>query len=113
MKYYIRKTEAVTIKLATPPVELWSSEFEKLSENPYTGSSEEEFVNYIASYVWENAKHELSDDAIELLDNLFDGPMEEISNSSDHGGNSRLELGVPDPKYRKNGNFNCTAVSER
>lgn len=113
MKYYIRKTEGVTLKLATQPVELDSTEFEKLSENPYTGTSEDEFVNYIASYDWESAKHELADETVEVLDDLFDGPMEEISNSSDHGGNSRLELGVPDPKYRKNGNFNCTAVSER
>lgn len=93
MKHYIRRTEAVTIVHATRPLELDSSEFESLSENPYTGSTEQEFAEYIASYAWEDAKGELSEETQEMLDELFYGDTKEIYNSSDKGGNTKIELG--------------------
>lgn len=110
MKYYIRKVEKVTIWEATDPIELNPKSFKKLKENPYKGSTEEDFLKYIDSLRY-NLPEELEDidyEAYSKLVDLFNGemPQKMYTSSAEHEENSWLEIGDVDPSYSKRGGFN-------
>ena len=50
MTYKIRKRENLTVYLASQIIELDPNNFRNLEENPYTGDSQEEFLNYISNF---------------------------------------------------------------
>ena len=110
MKYYIRKVEQVTVWEATDVIELNPKSFKKLKSNPYTGSSEEDFLNYINSLKYD-LPQELEDidyEAYDKLTQLFDGDMEQkvYTSTAENSENSWLEIGEVDPTYTKHGGFN-------
>jgi hypothetical protein len=112
MKYYIRKVEKVTIWEATDAIELNPKSFKKLKSNPYKGSTEEEFLNYINSLRYD-LPQELEDidyDAYDKLTKLFDGEMVQkmYTSTAEHEENSWLEIGEVDPSYSKHGGFNSS-----
>jgi hypothetical protein len=112
MKYHIRKVEKVTIWEATEVIELNPKSFKKLESNPYTGSTEEDFLNYINSLKYD-LPQELEDidyEAYDKLTQLFDGEMKQTvyTSSAEHSEESWLQIGKVDPKYTKQGGFNCS-----
>jgi hypothetical protein len=112
MKYYIRKVEQVTIWEATKPIELNVKSFKKIKSNPYKGSSEEDFLNYINS-LRHDLPQELEDidyDAYDKLNDLFGGemPQKMYTSSAENEENSWLEIGEVDDSYTKSGGFNSS-----
>jgi len=112
MKYYIRKVEKVTIWEATEPIELNPKSFKKLKSNPFKGSSEEDFLNYIES-LRHDLPQELEDidfEAYDKLTQLFDGELKQTmyTSSAEHSEESWLQIGKVDPSYTKQGGFNCS-----
>jgi hypothetical protein len=110
MKYYIRKVEKITIWEATDPIELNPKFFKKLKDNPYTGSTEEDFLKYIDSLRYD-LPQELEDIDFETYDKLvvfFDGEMKQkiFTSTAENEENSWLEIGEVDPTYTKKGGFN-------
>jgi hypothetical protein len=110
MKYYIRKVEKVTIWEATDALELNPKFFKKLKENPYKGSTEEDFIKYIDSLRFD-LPQELEDIDFETYDklrDLFEGEMQKniYHTTAEHSEDSWLEIGDVDPSYSKKGGFN-------
>jgi hypothetical protein len=110
MKYQIRKVEKVTIWEATDPIELNPKFFKKLKDNPYKGSTEEDFLTYIDSLRFD-LPQELEDIDFETYDklrDLFEGEMQKniYHTTAEHSEDSWLEIGDVDPSYSKKGGFN-------
>jgi hypothetical protein len=110
MKYQIRKVEKVTIWEATDPIELNPKFFKKLKDNPYKGSTEEDFLQYIYSLRYD-LPQELEDidyETYQKLSDLFEGEMEQkmFNSTAEHSEDSWLEIGDVDPKLSKRGGFN-------
>lgn len=110
MKYYIRKVEKVTIWEATDAIELNPKFFKKLKNNPYKGSTEEDFLKYIDSLRYD-LPEELEDIDFETYDklrDLFDGEMEQkvYTSSAENSEESWLEIGDVDPDSTRRGGFN-------
>jgi hypothetical protein len=110
MKYTIRKRENVTLYLASDPVELNTEAFRSLEENPYVGSSEEDFLKYIEDFhLHGETPAELDEEsAIELQKLSFDAEMNEFDNSAQKFADTWLESGEIDKKYSKYGDFNAS-----
>ena len=108
MKYHIRKVEKDTIWLATEAVELDPKFFKKLKTNPYTGSSEKDFIIYIRGLLHSEVPQELEDIDYETYQKLIDfEDMEKTvyNSTSQHSEESWLEIGKVDPSYSKSGGF--------
>lgn len=120
MAYQLRKCEKYTNWEATGVVELNPDDFTTLSE-PYTGSTEEEFMNYIQEMYdddWYAICDELESlglvEAADALSLLFEGEMEIYSSTTDSEENAWIEIGETDDEYRKYGGFksNHTTLNE-
>ena len=112
MKYQIRKCEAYTVCQSTEVVELDPKKFKKLENNPYTGETEEDFLNYIAEFAntcrYEGVPDDLDDNTKqEILKLTDDANWTEYHNSAWDGEQSWYQLGEADEKYRKTGGFNA------
>lgn len=108
MKYQIRKRENVTIYLASDIVELDDEAFRNLEKNPYTGNSEEEFLNYIAGLdTWDGMPEDLDWDQADQLSKIKgdEVDMKEFSNSAQKFEDSWFELGEANEEYVKAGGF--------
>jgi hypothetical protein len=110
MKYQIRKVEKVTIWEATDAIELNPKFFKKLKDNPYRGSTEEDFLKHINSLQFD-LPQELEDIDFETYDklkDLFEGEMQKkiYNSTAEHSEDSWLEIGDVDPSYSKKGGFN-------
>lgn len=108
MKYQIRKRENVTLYLASDIVELDDEAFRNLEENPYTGNSEEEFLNYIAGFdSWDGIPMDLDFEQSNELSKIKgdDLNMQEFDNSAQKFEDSWFELGEANDEYRKAGGF--------
>lgn len=121
MSVTIRKAERITIWEATQAVALNPDNFKLLIENePYAGDSDSDFLAYIKD-LYEEDWYQVADELEELgfiedADNLsiiFEGEMEEYSNSTTHGEESWLEAGEIDPSYTKTGGFNIEISTYR
>ena len=116
MKYHIRKAESARVKYANTPVELDDEEFKNLESNPYTGSSPEEFLEYILS-LRSDGEDGIFPEGLDFLteqnlEKLFTGSMKEIYNSVSERDESRLELGEPDEGYEDHRSFDVHIQSE-
>ena len=108
MKHQIRKVEEITIWRATCVVELDDKKFKKLSEDPYTGNTAEEFANYLADKNFEDLSIIMEDICMETAQNLMhivESPWEEYASSLDKYSNVHLQIGEKDEAYRKSGGF--------
>jgi len=98
MKYQIRKCEQYTVWQSSEVIELDPEYFKTLSENPYNGSSEEEFLKYIEEYLVscrnEGFPEELDSSIADQLNKLIENiEWTEYHNSCWKGENSWMEIG--------------------
>ena len=110
MKYQIRKVEEITIWQKSEVIELDPKHFKKLDDNPYTGSTEEEFLKYIAEFIdvcrYDGVPSDLDMDVSSEIEKLTDNiTWTEYANSCEKGENSWYEIGKKNDSYRKTGGF--------
>lgn len=105
MKYQIRKAEAITVYRASKVITLNDNDFRNLDENPYTGETEEDFMNYLADFDFQNPPDDLDFDTAQLLIDLVDASYEEYANSAEKGSDVYLQIGEANPEYWKTGGF--------
>ena len=109
----IRKAARVDSLHVSKPVKLCPDDFRNHANNPYTGNTDKEFLEYIENFNrsdiegldWE------AEDAIEQL--LDDPPMEEIWNSTEDGADEWFELGKTDESCVKAGGFDVEINTNR
>lgn len=112
MNYFIRKAERYTVWEATEPVALNPEDFKTISF-PFTGNSEEDFVNYIDKIYMEEDWYEIADEleqkgfkeAANALSNLFEGEASIYSDTRHNSADEWLDIGEPNEAYRKMGRF--------
>jgi hypothetical protein len=112
MKHQIRKTEAITIYRATKVIVLDDKKFRKLDENPYTGDSPEEFMQYLAAMNFAEPPYDLDDDTQELMQELAESEYVEYGSSAEKGSEIYLQIGEQDESYRKTGGFRVIDQTE-
>lgn len=115
MKYQIRKRENVTCYLASEIVELDDEAFRNLENNPYTGNSEEEFLNYIAGLdTWDGLPDDLEGDQYDQLDKVKGESidMKEFANSAHKYENSWFEIGKKSEKYKNHFEVNFSTCED-
>lgn len=112
MKYQIRKAEEMTVWLASEPIELDPKKFKKLSENPFTGNTEEDFVKYISSLDFYDLPYDLDEKTLDLLNDLHEAPMKEINNSAQKYANTWFEIGEKNEEYRRTGGFRIVSSTK-
>jgi len=105
MKYQVRKAEAVTIYQATKVIELDDKKFRKLDENPYTGKTQDEFMEYLASLNFSDPPYDLDEETQDLMREMVEHGFKEYGNSAEKGSEVWLQIGVKDEEYRKSGGF--------
>lgn len=110
MKYQIRKCEEITIWQATEVAELDPQDFKNLEENPYKGSTEEDFLNYITEFInlcrWDGFPTDLDIKTANELDKLVENVnWTEYANSTQKEENSWIEIGEKNKEYSKTGGF--------
>ena len=111
MTYKIRKRENLTVYLASQVIELDPNDFRKLDGDPYTGDSQEEFLNYISSFnTDDNSLTDQLDESVkEELQKLGENiEWTEFGNSAQKGSDEWYELGEEDESYRRTGGFNIS-----
>ena len=102
----IRKSRVVTVHEASDIVTLNPKKFKKLSENPYTGNSDKEFLEYIANFDLYNIPDDLDYEQADELSRLGDNIEWSIYSSSlEKYEESWFESGKEDPSFRKTGGF--------
>ena len=107
MKHQIRKVESITILRATCVVELDDKKFKKLAD-PYTGTTAEDFANYLADKDFEELSYEMEDIDMETASKLMeikDSVWEEYASSLDKGSDVHLQVGEKDDAHYKTGGF--------
>tara|TARA_E500000081_G_C5913473_1_gene253136 strand:+ start:190 stop:549 length:360 start_codon:yes stop_codon:yes gene_type:complete len=111
MAYQLRKVERYTNWEATKAVTLNPDDFTTLS-TPYTGTTEEEFMNYIQELYhedWYEICDELEElgsmDSADALSTLFEGEMEIYSSTTEKEEDMWVEVGEVNEEYSKYGGF--------
>jgi len=114
MAYQLRKVERYTNWEATEAVTLNPDDFTTLS-TPYTGNTEEEFMNYIQELYhedWYEICEELEElgsmEAADALSTLFEGEMEVYSSTTEKEEDMWVEIGEVNEEYSKYGGFNSS-----
>ena len=104
--YQIRKCEKFTSWQAGPVANLDPEKFRNLSI-PYEGSTEEDFMNYIASnsYELEEIYQELDEETLNEMEAIWHPEYKEYSNSTWKFEDSWYEIGKENPEYSKYGGF--------
>lgn len=105
MKYQIRKTESITSYRATKVIELDDKKFRKLEDNPYTGTTSEEFMVYLASMDFQDPPYDLDEKTAQLLRDIAESEFVEYGNSCEKSSDVWLQIGEKDEGYRKTGGF--------
>ena len=106
MKHQIRKVESITILRSTIVVELDDKKFRKLEEKPYTGETQEDFMNYIADLDLHDLPYDIDPKTGDELEKLRDSEWTEYASSLDKSSNVWVQIGKVDPEFRKTGGFN-------
>ena len=111
MAYQLRKVERYTNWEATEAVTLNPDDFTTLT-TPYTGNTEEEFMNYIQELYhedWYEIREELEElgnmDSADALSTLFEGEMEVYSSTTEKEEDMWVEVGEVNEEYSKYGGF--------
>ena len=111
MAYQLRKVERYTNWEATEAVTLNPDDFTTLT-TPYSGKTEEEFMNYIQELYyedWYEICEELEElgnmDSADALATLFEGEMEIYSSTTEKEEDMWVEVGEVNEDYSKYGGF--------
>lgn len=101
MKKFFRTTENYTCYTATKPVEIDSEWFPD-----FNGTTDKEFFDYIVEN-YENFLEDesLPEEVLDVLNELAYGDKVEYYNSSYKFFDGGVEMGFPNDKIRKNGEF--------
>lgn len=105
MKYQIRKVEQYTDFVASPVIELDCEDFRQLDENPYTGNSEEEFMEYIAALDFKDPPYDLESKVADSLMELEEAEWKQYASTAEKYRNVVLQIGVNDEDHYKTGGF--------
>lgn len=105
MKYQIRKATKYTVFSSSEIAELDPEDFRNHENNPYEGNTEEEFIQYIKQFDFDDTEG-LSSETFDELLKIFDNPdmTEHYSTSQDYE-ESWFEVGEKNEKIRKTGGF--------
>jgi hypothetical protein len=105
MKYQIRKAAKYTVFSSSEIAELDPEDFRNHENNPYEGNTEEEFIQYITQFDFDDTEG-LSSETFDELLKIFDNPdmTEHYSTSQDYE-ESWFEVGEKNEKIRKTGGF--------
>jgi hypothetical protein len=79
-------------------------DFKNHEDKPFEGYTEEEFLEYLKSFDFDNTEG-LSDETIAELKKIFDPVLTEYYNTASDYEEAELEIGEEDPKCRKAGGF--------
>ena len=109
--YTIRKTEVITVYEASEPVQIDPENFRDISK-PYTGNTESEFIEYLASIFPWDIPDDLDEETKDILNNLNECDMNEYASSVDKAANQSLQIGEVDLSYRKSGGFRVEAQAD-
>ena len=115
MTYKIRKRENMEVYMTSEIVELDPNDFRELEENPYTGDSQEEFLNYISNLnlEFDNPSEELAYEIQDKLSKLGQNiKWTEFGNSAMNGSDTWYELGQEDESYRRTGGFDISCRTD-
>jgi len=115
-KVYVRAVERYTVWEATQPIEV---NVEKLRqcEPPFEGETEQDLLEYLRDNVWNNEEWADENGEIYGNDESFDLTFMEAydkevySDSRDKYAQEWLDVGVPNPEYRKMGGFEVKATN--
>ena len=103
--YQIRKCQEIVTYLSSPISTVDPEKFRNLS-TPYSGNSEQEFLEYLNDLDIDDIYDELDEDtAIELSSFYNPEEWEEYYNSTNKGENSWFEIGESNEEWRKTGGF--------
>ena len=108
--YQIRKCERFTSWQTSEVATLDPEKFKNISV-PFTGETEEEFLNYIQDNryeleeIYDEIEKELGEETLAELGKLWSPEWTEYSNSKSKGEESWFESGKENPEYRKTGGF--------
>lgn len=112
MKYQIRKVESYTNYIASPIIELNCEDFRNLDEDPYTGNSEDEFMEYIAQLDFRNPPYDLDQKIVDILIELEESQWEQYASSAEKCRDVTLQIGVKDVECYKTGGFDVHNQTE-
>jgi len=115
-KLFVRKCERYTLWEASKPIEIDVEKLRKC-DPPYEGDSAQEVLDYLQenvhyNYEWAETNAEIygEDEAYELT--FDDQPdMEVYSDTREKYAQDWLDVGVPNPEYRKMGGFEVKATN--
>jgi len=107
MKYQIRKVAQCTVFTSSEVAELDPEDFRNHESNPYKGNSEEEFIQYIANFYFDDTETEtFSSETVDELLKIFDGPtMTQHYSTVQDFEDSWFEVGEKNEQFRKAGGF--------
>jgi len=106
MKHHIRKIEIFKVYRTTRVVELDDEDFRNLEECPFTGSTREEFLDYLSKINFSDTPYDLDDENSSKLSTLRESAWTEYMNTYTSGGaDVWLQIGEPDESYTENGGF--------
>jgi hypothetical protein len=110
--YQIRKCQRIVIFQSGPIANVDPEKFRNLS-TPYTGNSEEDFLNYLTELDFDEIYDELDEDtSFELSAFYSPEDWSEYANSLDKGEDSWNEIGKENEEWRKTGGFEILHSTE-
>jgi hypothetical protein len=112
MTYKIRKRENM---MTSEIIELDPNDFRNLEENPYTGDSQEEFLDYIGNLnlEFDSPSEELAYETQDKLSKLGQNvKWTEFGNLAMSGSYTWYELVEEDEGYSRTGGFNISCATE-
>jgi len=104
MSVQIRKITKASVFYQSAVATLNMEDFKNHEDNPFQGSTESEFLEYLKEFDFNNT-YGLSDETIEELRKIYEPEMTEYYSTASDCEEAELEIGEVDPKCRKSGGF--------
>jgi len=104
MSVQLRKITQSTVFYQSKIATLDMDDFKNHEDKPFEGSTEEEFLEYIKDFDYDNTAG-LSDETIDELQKIFEPELTEYYNTASDYEEAEIEIGEEDPKCRKAGGF--------
>ncbi len=104
MSVQLRKITKETVFYGSEIATLDMEDFKNHEDKPFEGSTEEEFLEYISNFDFENTAG-LSEETCDELRKIFEPTMAQYYSTSSDYEEAEIEIGEEDPKCRKAGGF--------
>lgn len=102
----IRKVTKATVFYQSEIADLDMEDFRNHEDRPFQGSTEEDFLDYLREFDFDNT-YGLSEDTVEQLRKIYEPELTEYYSTSSDFEDAYLEIGERDPAARKSGGFVC------